>query len=103
MGCNREKARGRLAGIWRIGIGSFDHELHQMVPIIERQVVDQHPQMFEECPSRRERVANSAVGGIDPVKRGVNQEGQQDHGRKQVSKDTAAHGRSGVRSASPWF
>ncbi len=40
--------------------------------------------MLEESPSRRERVAHGAVERIDPVKCGVRQEGQQDHGRKQV-------------------
>jgi hypothetical protein len=65
-------------------IRTLDHELHQMLPIIERQVVNQGAQMLAESPSRRERVAHGAVGRINPVKCAVRQEGQQDHGRKQV-------------------
>ena len=48
-----------LASFRGIVIEALEHEAHQVIPVIERQVVDQGTEMLEECSARGPRITNS--------------------------------------------
>jgi hypothetical protein len=69
-----------------------------MVPIIERQVLDQGLEMLKERPPRRQCIPNGAVNSIDTIQRRMNQEGQQDtEGGKTAGLMGTRHGLKGRR------
>jgi len=78
-----------LAGVW-LALGftghwleGVEHEVEEVVPGSEREVLNECPQMLEEGPSRGQLGAYGPIALVQAVENGMHQIGEDDQGRQQ--------------------
>ena len=73
-----------LSSLGRFWFETGEHKGHEMIPVIEWQIVQESSHMLEEGTARWQPATYRAIFQVKPVECCMHQEGHEDHSRQKI-------------------